>query len=157
MKLVRLRLRNFRCYKDEISIAFDDITALIGKNDAGKSTLMDALDIFLNDGLPDSDDACKNGNAKDITIICEFSEIPTSAIIDEDYPTSLAKEFLLSPSGHLEIHKQFNGSLAKPKSSGVFAYANHPSHPKLRDLLQLKNSELKKEQRTLMLMYRLLT
>jgi len=37
MKLTRLRIRNFRCYKEEISIDFDDITAFVGKNYAGKS------------------------------------------------------------------------------------------------------------------------
>ena len=43
MKLIRMRIKNFRCYKKEISIEFDDMTALIGKNDAGKSTVIDAL------------------------------------------------------------------------------------------------------------------
>lgn len=62
MKLIRLRIRNFRCFKDEISIDFDDIAALIGKNDSGKSTIMEALDIFLNDKDPDKDDASKNGD-----------------------------------------------------------------------------------------------
>ena len=57
MKLKEVRIRNFRCYKDEVSITFDDLTALVGRNDAGKSTIMDALDIFLNDGSPDKDDA----------------------------------------------------------------------------------------------------
>jgi predicted ATP-dependent endonuclease of OLD family len=57
MKLSKLRLQNFRCYKDEIQVDFSDITALVGRNDSGKSSLMDALDIFLNDGAPDKDDA----------------------------------------------------------------------------------------------------
>src|SRR2546422_961391 len=66
MKLVRLRIRNFRCYKDEIAVDFDDMTAFIGKNDVGKSTVTDALDIFLNDGAPDKNDASKSGDAKDV-------------------------------------------------------------------------------------------
>ncbi len=59
MKLIELRLRNFRCYKNQISISFGDITALIGRNDAGKSTIMEALDIFFNDSSPDKHDASK--------------------------------------------------------------------------------------------------
>ena len=39
MKLKKIRIRNFRCYKEEISLTFEDITALIGKNDSGKSTI----------------------------------------------------------------------------------------------------------------------
>ncbi|MBZ5563091.1 MAG: ATP-binding protein [Acidobacteriia bacterium] len=64
MKLKRLRLRNFRCYQSETSIDFDDITALIGRNDSGKSTVMEALDLFLNDNNPDSDDASRGGERR---------------------------------------------------------------------------------------------
>jgi predicted ATP-dependent endonuclease of OLD family len=66
MRLARLRLRNFRCYRDETAIDFDNITALVGRNDSGKSTIMEALDLFLNDGDPDKDDASKDGDAKDL-------------------------------------------------------------------------------------------
>lgn len=66
MKLSRLRIRNFRCYKNEIAFDFDKMTAFVGKNDVGKSTVTDALDIFLNDGVPDKNDASKNGDAKDL-------------------------------------------------------------------------------------------
>jgi len=36
MKLARLRLRNFRSFRDEITIDFNDITAFVGQNDSGK-------------------------------------------------------------------------------------------------------------------------
>jgi len=70
MKLARLRLRNFRCFRLETTVDFKEITALIGKNDSGKSTIMDALDLFLNENDPDKDDGSKGGNPKDLTIIC---------------------------------------------------------------------------------------
>ena len=44
-------LKNFRCYKDEVSIDFNDITTLIGKNDIGKSTILEALEIFFNNDI----------------------------------------------------------------------------------------------------------
>ena len=31
MKLVKLKLKNFRCYRDEIEIDIDDLTCFIGK------------------------------------------------------------------------------------------------------------------------------
>ena len=46
MKLKRLYLRNFRSYKDWVSVDFENITTFIGKNDAGKSTILEALEIF---------------------------------------------------------------------------------------------------------------
>lgn len=144
MKLKRLRLRNFRCYKEEISIDFEDITALVGKNDAGKSTLMDALDIFLNDIDPDKDDASKNGTPGDLRIICEFTELPDEIILDDINPTKLSTEFLLNAEERLEIHKFYSGELQKPKCKSIQAHAIHPSIDGAKNLLQLKNSDLKK-------------
>jgi len=115
MKLAQVRIRNFRCYKDEIAFDFDDITAFVGKNDVGKSTVMDALDIFLNERTPDKFDATKGGDGKDLTIICEFTDFPSNVILDEDNPTSFEAEYLLNDQGRLEIHKTFSGHLASPK------------------------------------------
>ncbi|NBB81388.1 MAG: AAA family ATPase [Verrucomicrobia bacterium] len=143
MKLSKLRLQNFRCYKDEIQVDFSDITALVGRNDSGKSSLMDALDIFLNDGAPDKDDASKQGAPKELKIICEFDDLPASVVIDDSSLTHLTDEFLLNPNGRLEIHKSYSGHLAKPKCEAIHAYAVHPSAEKAADLLQLKNADLK--------------
>lgn len=144
MKLAKLRLRNFRCFKKETTIGFDDITALVGKNDSGKSTIMEALDLFLNDGNPDQDDASKYGNPKDLTIICEFTDLPEEVIIDDANPTSIRTEFLLNHDDRLEIHKRYSGQLKNPKCVSIEAYALHPSVDGTKDLLQLKNQELKK-------------
>ena len=144
MRLYRLRLRNFRCYKQELTVDFADITAIIGKNDAGKSSIFEALDLFLNDGAPDKDDASKGGDAKDLTIICEFSDLPSSIVIDDANPTSLAQEYLLNSEGRLEIHKTYSGHLASPKLMHIAANAVHPSADGVSDLLQLKNAGLRK-------------
>jgi len=149
MKLERLRLRNFRCFQDETAIDFDDITALVGKNDAGKSSLMEALDLFLNDNDPDSDDASKDGDPKDLKIICEFGGLPQEVVIDDANPTQLNTELLLNANGRLEIHKTYSGQLQKPKCVSVNAYAVHPTIDGVRDLLQLKNADLKKRAKDL--------
>jgi putative ATP-dependent endonuclease of OLD family len=149
MKLSTVRIRNFRCFRAETSIDFEDITALIGKNDSGKSSVMEALDIFLNEGAPDKHDASKGGDAKDLTIICEFSDLPDQVVIDEMYPTTLQNEYLLNQAGKLEIHKTYSGQLQTPKLVGVSAFALHPSVDGAADLLQLKNPDLKKRAREL--------
>lgn len=149
MKLFRVRIRNFRCFRDEIVLKFENITALIGKNDAGKSTILDALDIFFNDINPDKDDASKNGNPSDLSIICEFNDLPDEVVLDDSFPTNLEKEFLLNPQGNLEIHKIFSGELQSPKCRSIEAYALHPTVENIKDLLQLKNSDLKKRAKEL--------
>jgi hypothetical protein len=143
MKIKEVRIRNFRCYKEEISIILDDLTALAGRNDAGKSTIMDALDIFLNDGLPDKDDACKFGNPKDVTITCIFSDLPESVVLDQTAATSFEVEYLTNQQGMLEIQKTFNGELEKPKLSALCVNALHPTATNVSNLISLNNSELK--------------
>lgn len=149
MRLVQMRIRNFRCFQKELTINFEDISAFVGKNDAGKSSIMDALDIFLNDNVPDKHDASKHGKADDLTIICEFDSLPDQVIIDEDFCTTLKEEYLLNSEGRLEIHKTYNGSLATPKCTNISAFAIHPINPNVKDLLQLKNSDLKKRAKEL--------
>jgi len=143
MKLSRVRLRNFRCYKEEISLDIEPLTVLIGRNDIGKSTFLDALNIFFEDSTPDKDDANVDGDKKNVRIICEFDDLPSELILDADFPTDLKSEYLLNENNKLEIHKVYNCTLEKPKLSGVYAKALHPSIPKLNDLLLLKNDSLK--------------
>lgn len=50
MKLKSLILKNFRSYKD-VKILFDkSMNVIIGQNDVGKSTILEALDIFFEGG-----------------------------------------------------------------------------------------------------------
>ena len=50
LKIKTLKVKNFRGYKDETVIDFENFTVFVGKNDVGKSTILEALDIFFNDG-----------------------------------------------------------------------------------------------------------
>ena len=59
MQLTQLKLTNFRCYKDETTIDLDNLVVFVGKNDSGKSSIFDALNIFFEGKTtPDSDDKC---------------------------------------------------------------------------------------------------
>jgi energy-coupling factor transporter ATP-binding protein EcfA2 len=120
-----------------------DITALVGANDAGKSSLLEALAIFFDEAKLDSEDACIWGQRDDLSIICEFEDLPTSLVIDADHPTDLRTEHLLNLDGRLEVHKVFNGALKTPKLSGIYANAIHPTIDGATDLLTLTTKELK--------------
>jgi putative ATP-dependent endonuclease of OLD family len=143
MRLASVTVSNFRCYKEPVTVRFDDFTALIGRNDVGKSTLIEALEIFFNNEtvVIDAGDACVHGNDKVVEIICTFEDPPDTLTIDAAAPTTLAQEHLLDADGNLRIVKRFDCS-RKPKEE-VFADAHHPTHEHLRDLLQLKNAQLK--------------
>lgn len=47
MKIDSIKIKNFRGYKEEVKIELNDLTVFVGKNDIGKSTILEALDIFL--------------------------------------------------------------------------------------------------------------
>lgn len=145
MKLKTIKLKNFRSYSNEISISIDNLTAIVGKNDAGKSTILEALEIFFNNELIkiESNDASKNGDAADVQITCIFENLPTSLTIDTRAPTSLEEEFLLNVDNELEIVKKYNCSLKTP-SVEIFVNANYPTANNCNDLHQLKNDILKK-------------
>lgn len=49
MKIKSISIKNFRSYMNETTISFDNLTAFIGKNDVGKSTILEALDVFFHD------------------------------------------------------------------------------------------------------------
>ena len=74
MKLKSLTLKNFRSYKD-VKIPFDkSMNVIIGQNDVGKSTILEALDIFLEGGTIkiDMTDFSKNSEGDTIIIGAEF-------------------------------------------------------------------------------------
>ncbi|MFS2036263.1 ATP-binding protein [Polaromonas sp. CT11-55] len=143
MKLKSMTVANFRCYKGPLTVTFDGLTTLVGRNDAGKSALLDALDVFFNDKALDKNDAAKGGTPKAVTITCVFSELPSELILDESASTSLRGEYLLNADGDLEITKVYNCSLEKPKLTALRLRVVHPTAEKVKDLVALKIDELK--------------
>lgn len=145
MRLIKLTVENFRCYAGETSMQIDDdLTALIGQNDVGKSAMMDALAIFFESASPDKDDACKFGDLEKMRITCEFDQLPEQLIVDTDFPTTLEGEYLLSPNGTLIVRKTYNGKLVKPNVTAIEAIADHPTSKGFNDLLTLKKPDLTK-------------
>ena len=49
MKILGISITNFRGISDTTTISFNDFCCIVGKNDAGKSTILKALDLFLNE------------------------------------------------------------------------------------------------------------
>lgn len=140
MKLEKLTIKNYRCYNDETIFKVDDLNCLIGKNDAGKSTIMEALDAFFNDNI-DAGDLSTNNDGTDIEITCEFSGIPETLILDTSIETSPEEEGILNEAGNLEIVRVFK--VGKSVGKSIFLNAHNYTHPELSTLLELKNGTLK--------------
>lgn len=50
MKIKMVILENFRSFYGKHKISLENFTAFIGKNDQGKSSILEAIDIFINEG-----------------------------------------------------------------------------------------------------------
>lgn len=147
MKIESIKIKNFRSYKEETVICFDDLTVLVGRNDIGKSTILEALDIFFNDGSGvikiDKTDlniqALRNGDNETVISVC-FSELPESIIIDSVVQTTLGSEYMLNSDGYLEVLKKYKSG----GKASVFIRAKHPTNAACKDLLLKKNADLKR-------------
>jgi predicted ATP-dependent endonuclease of OLD family len=147
MKINKIRIANFRSYQNEVTIYLDDLNVFVGKNDIGKSTVLEALDIFFNENKGvvkiDKDDVnkqSKNQGNTEIKISVVFSDLPDTLTIDTTNPTSLADEYLLTREGCLEIIKKYPNA-GKEK---IYINAYHPTNPDCAGLLLKKNADLKK-------------
>ncbi|MEO5788105.1 MAG: ATP-binding protein [Gelidibacter sp.] len=148
MKIKKIKIKNFRSYKDEVEIEFGDLTAFVGKNDIGKSTVLEALDIFFNDSKGviklDKDDINKKALAlgdNEIVISVCFEELPATIVIDSTNETTLSAEYSLNSNGQLEVIKKYPNAKTTPN---VFIKANHPTNDDCKDLLLKKNTDLQK-------------
>lgn len=148
MKIKKIILENFRGFYGKHEIEFEDFTVFIGKNDQGKSTILEAIDIFINEGGSvvkiDNNDLnvkAKSEGKDQFLIGIVFKDLPDEIIIDESNTTNLKEEYLLNKEGDLEIYKVFkNGKLLDKET---FVKCNHPANDDfLKDLLKKKIKEL---------------
>ncbi|HID1018012.1 AAA family ATPase [Klebsiella michiganensis] len=110
MKLEQVIIKNFRCYRNPISISIDALTAIIARNDVGKSSILEALDAFFNsDKLEPGDRSCGLRSTDSIEITCIFGEIPNQLIVDTDNLISPMNEYLLNNDNKLQIKKFIQG------------------------------------------------
>lgn len=147
MKLKKLKLENFRGYQF-VEVKFDEnMNVIVGANDIGKSTILEALDIFFGENTikADSGDiniqALKRGETK-YKISCEFDISEKKEIlIDSTIKTTFENEFLLNKEGFLEIIKEYD--LIKSKlSSKIYLNIFYPKELQ-ENLNILKISKLK--------------
>lgn len=142
MKLLKIILKNFRTFRNETIVEVDDLTALIGKNDAGKSSIMEALNIFFNSAACGEDDCSVDSECKEIEISCEFSDFPQRVVLDATAETNLRDEYLLNEQGNLQIKKVIDTTKGPKSSTSSYFVCNHPAFPNAADLMQLKHKQL---------------
>lgn len=147
MRIKSLTIKDFRGYRGENKISFDEnMTGIVGKNDFGKSTIIEALAIFFEiDGYKadKSDINCfsSKSGVDSFEISCQFDDIPEKIILDENVETSLSDEYLLNSDGFFEVVRIFKGSTGKNEKTAI--RCNHPSDENISNILSLKMADLR--------------
>jgi predicted ATP-dependent endonuclease of OLD family len=149
MRLKSVKLTNFRGYQATTVIPIDEaMTGIVGRNDFGKSTILEALAIFfeIEGAKADKNDMncfrLAEGESQ-FEIACEFDELPESLVLDENVQTTLAEELLLNSDGCFEVVKTFKATTSG-KPDKTYIRCQHPSEEGLNNLLGLKIADLRK-------------
>lgn len=93
-------VKNYKPIRDSGAINIGDITTFIGKNDAGKSSFLEALHLFLEGDKPDNDHFHKR-EADSISFIATLSEVPV------ELEEALSEEYLPNDGEEFTIEKEF--------------------------------------------------
>ncbi|MDB5264047.1 MAG: ATP-dependent endonuclease of the family-like protein, partial [Adhaeribacter sp.] len=113
MRLKKCHITNFRGIKNKIEVCFDDFIVIVGINDAGKSTILKALDLFLNDSEASRDMLNISAENQLVEIECVFNANHKDIIIDDSVTTTFELEGLTNEEGLLHIKKVYNTSLSR--------------------------------------------
>lgn len=134
--LKKIRLKNFQCFKDSGDIPLHGITIFIGENDSGKSAILRALDLVLNNGPITIDmfhkiheDTQKNCEIE-LTFLCSLGSneiLLKQYIVNEE--VTIIRSYSLDESNRITTDLQIK----------AFVFAR----PELNEIFSLKANQLK--------------
>lgn len=152
MIIEKMHIKNFRGYDDQVIEFHENLNVIIGKNDIGKSTILEALEIFFNNDSVkiDAHDLNKKRlDSSDLKIVIEvsFKIDPKKTYTIDTIPTLLSEEYLLDASQCLTIRKEWtvSGTSISARSLKTYLVSNYPFKKFQEPLVCKKISELKKE------------
>ncbi len=144
MRIHSITIKNYRPFKLLKETTLSQLATIIGKNDAGKSSILRAIKLFFEDRPKiESEDIHDMANPdEDVIIEIAFTDIPETIQIEEEVETTFQEEMLLDQKGHLRIRKTYpRNDLTKVKISLItWDFQNE----RFAGLANLKESELNK-------------
>ena len=149
MKLKKLRIENFRSFKDE-TIYFDDYTCFVGPNGAGKSAILTALNVFFRNNassstnvqvLGEEDFHHKNTSAP-VKITLTFEDLSEAAKQDFKHyyrqgNLTIFAQAVWDESAGSAVVKQYGARLVMKKFASFFEADD--TKAKVQDLKQIYN------------------
>ena len=144
MKLISFEIYGFRGYRQKRSVSFSELTTFVGKNDAGKSSLMDAMELFFDvAGKLDKDDLCVSDNVAQVELVAEFGDFPEEIVLDATSKTSLSGERLLHVRDGCDPLLRIIKRYSQGKAAEVFIQAMAPQIDGVEHPILLKQDDLR--------------
>lgn len=144
MKLHSVQAENFRPFRRLGEVRIGEFTAIVGQNDAGKSSILHALDVLWHPNVRiDEDDVNDQADINaNVVIEATFSELPPQVELEPGTPTTPKEEHLLDQNGLLRIRKTFpRVDLAHPYYSVCVQDFQDPQFAKLPALTEKQLNE----------------
>lgn len=120
MLLKKAIIRNYRGCCGPSPIIFGAFNCIVGKNDAGKSTVLKALDLFLNETKPQRSDLYASAEQPQFCVELYFDCQQKEYLLGEQIATTLEAEELVNEDNLLVIRKVWavsETSVGAPKTS----------------------------------------
>jgi putative ATP-dependent endonuclease of OLD family len=119
-----MAISGYKGIAELIEVPARDFNVIVGKNDAGKSTILKALDMFLNNKQYITENL-NNQTARYTEIHLFFSPNSTGIVIDENIETTFENEDLLDENGLLHIYKRWDGVKEGKITPEYFLFRKH--------------------------------
>lgn len=144
MRIASITLKNFRAYRDETTIYFGPFSAMVGRNDSGKSSVLHALDIFFNRSpeLYDFTVGMPEDGQMEITV--RFTDLPETIQLEEGIDTTFAEENLIDDAGLLCVKRVYRKwtTATTPKKFETNILAMDYSEDDFQNLCSKKETDL---------------
>ncbi|NIQ78470.1 MAG: AAA family ATPase [Anaerolineae bacterium] len=109
MRVHGVRAQNYRPFASLEEMRLGRLATIVGQNDAGKSNVLRALQLFFETRPKIEDDDVHDGAGPDDDVVVElaFSSLPESIELEDGIETTLQEEMLVDRDGHLRIRKVY--------------------------------------------------
>lgn len=132
MRIHDITIRNFRGIKNAEKIKCGSINTIVGRNDAGKSALIKALNIFFNEKIKPEDIFQGKGEDENTEILVRFDTIPlvNDLALDTENKIAISKVFYFDKNGKAKVE--------------TYYICNDIDHPTVKNCWGVKEDDLNK-------------